>query len=179
MNEGSKKMKSEKKNTPTAKRLIFDLLQILIIAVLMGMAVQFFCKPTVISGDSMNPTLENEDFYLLNRLEVWTKTIDSRDIVVFKTETDRLFIKRVIGLPGDKVAVKKGKVLVNDKVIAEDYINDVYTDGELEVVVPENAYFVLGDNRLPGRSLDSRYDEVGFVKHGDIIGTTMLRVRPL
>lgn len=176
--KGARKMKKEKKEITTTKRLVFDLLQIVIIAILMGMAVQFFCKPTIISGDSMNPTLENEDFYLLNRVEVWTKSIDFNDIIVFKTEEERLLIKRVIGLPGDKVEVKEGKVFINEKVIKEDYINDVYTDGELEVVVPENAYFVLGDNRLPGRSLDSRYDEVGFVEHGDVVGTTLLRVLP-
>lgn len=171
-------MKREKKEINTFKRLVFDLVQIFAIAILLGMAVQFFFKPTVISGDSMNPTLENEDFYLLNRVEVWSKTIDSKDVVVFKKGENRLLVKRVIGLPGDKVEVKKGKVWVNDKIVSEDYINGDFTDGELEVTVPENAYFVLGDNRLPGRSLDSRYDEVGFVEHGDIIGTTMLRVRP-
>lgn len=169
-------MKKAKKELTKNERLFFDILQIIMIAAVMGLAVQFLFKPTVVSGDSMNPTLTNGDFYLLNRFEVWNKTIDSKDIVVFKTDSERLFIKRVIGLPGDKVEIANGEVFVNGKALKEDYINDVYTDGQLSVTVPEKAFFVLGDNRLPGRSLDSRFEELGFVSHKDVVGTTLIHI---
>ncbi|MBE9032045.1 signal peptidase I, partial [filamentous cyanobacterium LEGE 11480] len=84
------------------------------------------------------------------------------------------FIKRVIGLPGEKIEVKEGKVFINDKVIQENYTKEIpnYTWGPKQV--PENSYVVFGDNR--NNSYDSHYWD--FVPHGKIVGRAIVRFWP-
>ena len=105
------------------------------------------------------------------------------DVIIFETnlKTDagdeKLLIKRVIGLPGDVVSIKEGKVYVNGNMIDDSYTKDQFTNGELEdVVVPENKLFCLGDNRMV--SVDSRSTDVGFVDYEQIIGKAVFRIYP-
>ena len=85
-------------------------------------------------------------------------------------------VKRVIGLPGDIIEVKDGMVYRNGEELNEPYINDGITDRDIMVVVPQNQYFVMGDNRL--NSSDSRDDRVGMISKENIIGKVTLRLFP-
>ena len=141
---------------------------------------------TVVSGESMNPTLQNKDRILLKKYES-TLGIDEYnygDIVVFKSplENDnRLFIKRVIGIPGDKIEIIEDKLYINNKYIEENYIDtESYTEslvyGE-SYLVPQNEIFVIGDNRFPGASNDSR--SFGSITFNRIEGKAIFRIFPL
>ena len=85
-------------------------------------------------------------------------------------------IKRVIGVGGDTVKIKNSKVYVNDEELNEPYIHDEITEGDVDTIVPEGSVFVLGDNREI--SLDSRYDNVGFINESDILGKVFVRLYP-
>lgn len=85
-------------------------------------------------------------------------------------------VKRVIGLPNDHIVVKNGSVYLNDKKLNENYIKDSYTDGSVDIIVPENEVFVMGDNRL--ESQDSRAISLGTINKSDILGKVVIRLFP-
>ena len=141
-------------------------------------------RPFEVNGQSMYPNFYDKEYVLTNligfeNLGFWRASfgkLEQGDVVVFNAppEPDKDYIKRVIGLPGDTIFLKDGYVYVNNKLLDESkYLrNDVKTYGEnfltdnQTIKVPEEQYFVLGDNRMA--SSDSR--EWGFVKKSEIIG---------
>lgn len=138
-------------------------------------------KAYYIPAGSMQPTLDIGDRFLVDKLVYNSRQPQRSDIIVFNpTETMRQqgmespFIKRVVGLPGEKIEVKNGKVYINDQPLAEKYIAEPpeYTFGP--VTVPDDCYFVLGDNR--NNSYDSHY--WGFVPRSLIIGRATSRFLP-
>ncbi|MCL1473691.1 signal peptidase I [Argonema antarcticum] len=142
----------------------------------------FVAEARYIPSGSMLPTLEINDRLIIDKLSYHFQSPHRGDIVVF-SPTDTLkeqnfkdaFIKRVIGLPGDKVQVKGGRVYINDKPIQEKYIEDKPDYQYGPKTVPANQYLVLGDNR--NNSYDSHY--WGFVPRDRIIGRAIVRFWPL
>ncbi len=114
----------------------------------------FIITPVRVNGDSMNNTLHNGEILLLDKISYKFNDVDRFDIVVINYNGERL-IKRVIGLPGETLKVSDGKLYINDKLIKEDYLDEVTNDFIYDGVIKENCYFVMGDNR--DDSLDSRY----------------------
>lgn len=117
---------------------------------------------------AMSATLMPGDYVLA---DTWTSTPKRGDIIVFNhPQTNKQFIDRVIGLPGDKVVIQKGMVFVNGQPINEPYVlkenNQRTSLANFRTTVPDDGYFVLGDNR--DNSNDSRY--WGFVSKADIVG---------
>lgn len=100
------------------------------------------------------------------------------DIVVIKYPANpkEKFIKRVIGVGGDRIKVENGKLYVNDVVKNEPYILETMTSDFNEVTVPQNTVFVMGDNR--NNSRDSRFPDVGFVNYKMVVGRAALRIYP-
>lgn len=142
----------------------------------------FAVQAYFIPSGSMEPTLEINDRLLVNKLSYNFTHPQRGDIIVFNpTKALRAenfhdsFIKRVIGLPGDFVSVKGGRVYVNDCALRENYIaaRPDYNYGP--IIVPPDSYLVLGDNR--NNSYDSHY--WGFVPQHDIIGRAVVRFWPL
>lgn len=129
---------------------------------------------SIINGDSMNPTFKTNDVLLSNKVLLH---YDHNNIVIFNNEYGFSVVKRIVGVPGDTVAIENGQVLLNGDVLEEDYAAGIPDDMNL-VQVPGNSYFVLGDNRTPGESLDSRSAEVGFVKEESIEGNVLLSLIP-
>lgn len=144
---------------------------------------QFVAEARYIPSGSMLPTLQINDRLIVDKLSYHFNNPQRGDIVVFsptatleKQNFHDAFIKRVIGLPGDKIEVKGGRVYVNDQPLREDYIGKEeqpqYQWGP--TVVPPNSYLVLGDNR--NNSYDSHY--WGFVPREKIIGRAVVRFWP-
>lgn len=144
---------------------------------------QFVAEARYIPSGSMLPTLQINDRLIVDKLSYRFNNPQRGDIVVFsptatleKQNFHDAFIKRVIGLPGDKIEVKGGRVYVNDQPLREDYIGKEeqpqYQWGP--TVVPANSYLVLGDNR--NNSYDSHY--WGFVPREKIIGRAVVRFWP-
>src|SRR5437899_3625658 len=113
--------------------------------------ILFVYQPVKVEGGSMEPGLEDQERIVINKLVYRFETIDRGDIVVFRypRDTHKSFIKRIIGLPGDRIYISFGHVYVNGRQLLEPYVPSDYLDARSypEIVVPSNAYFVLGDHR--------------------------------
>ena len=148
-------------------KVVKEILSYALIIILVLLFKHYIISPIRVDGDSMNPTLKNGDIMLLN--EIGKKSIDRFDIVVIDTEED-VIVKRVIGLPGDRIKYVDNKLYVNDKEVEEPFEHDVTHNFELLELgtdnVPINEYFVLGDNR--NNSKDSRI--IGFIKDYQVRG---------
>ncbi|MEQ8466642.1 signal peptidase I [Coleofasciculus sp. E1-EBD-02] len=142
----------------------------------------FVAEARYIPSGSMEPTLQINDRLIIDKISYNFRQPQRGDIVVF-SPTDALkqqnfkdaFIKRVIGLPGETVEVKGGRVYVNDQALREQYIEEEPEYSYGPVTVPEDNYLVLGDNR--NNSYDSHY--WGFVPRDNIIGRAIVRFWPL
>jgi signal peptidase I len=155
-----------------------------LIALAVAIIVLQFIKPTIVIEHSMENTLKQNDYVFLSRQAYRFGEVEQGDIIAFHSSivsddgVEKNLIKRVIGLPGDKVEVRDGSVYVNGKKQNEDYTRDGYTAGAMsEVTVPKDSLFVLGDNRNYSR--DSRDPDVGFVAEDQIIGKAFFRLYPL
>ncbi|WP_249900378.1 signal peptidase I [Paenibacillus sp. PK3_47] len=133
---------------------------------------------TRISGNSMNPSLNNGNVLLVNKWPLYTGSPGFGDVVVIRTpQLPYDIIKRVIGTEGDTVAIKDGTVLVNGHDFPELYAYGIPEDMD-EVYVGAGEVFVLGDNRTPGESLDSRSPELGLVPEEYITGYGFIKLIP-
>ena len=88
----------------------------------------------------------------------------------------KLLIKRVIAIPGDRIVITEGEIYINENKLEESYVADKYTMGNVDLIVPENEIFVMGDNR--GDSLDSRDGILGLVDFNTVIGKAFIRIFP-
>lgn len=124
-----------------------------------------------IEGQSMEPTLHEGQYVLINKLSYWLVEPDRGDIIVleFPNDHSRDFIKRIIGLPGDKIEIGNGQVKVNGVVLNEPYIKAA-PNYSGSWIVPEDNFFVLGDNR--NNSHDSH--SWSFLPRTDIVGKAWL-----
>ncbi len=132
----------------------------------------FFYTPIRVVGDSMEPTLSDKEIMILDKISPKVKEYKRFDIVVIKHENSYL-IKRVIGLPGEKIEYIKNELHIDGKKIKDPYVNNYVTEvGELDI--PNDHYYLLGDNR--GYSKDSRM--IGPIKDDKILGRTNLVIFP-
>ncbi|MGE5391590.1 MAG: signal peptidase I [Deltaproteobacteria bacterium] len=137
-----------------------ELISIVIIAFILAMLLRtFIIEGRVVPTGSMLPTIKLGDRLLVNKFIYYFKKPTRGDIVVFKPpevlNAKYDYVKRVIGLPGDKIEIKDSKLYINDKEIQEPYIAQPMSQDFGPVTVPENSLLVMGDNR--NASYDSRY----------------------
>lgn len=179
------------------KEFIKDILIALAIVVLLTLVI----KPTIVKESSMEDTLHENNYLILNKLAYINKDHpDYGDIIVFESDIynsdanaatqflnkitggsqNKLLIKRVIGVEGDTITIANGYVYRNGQKLNEDYIKcdfDEGTEGAINnYVVPDNKLFVMGDHRTV--STDSRSDQVGTVDEDRIVGKAVLRLYP-
>jgi len=165
---------------------VWEILKIVIISLAIIIPIRYFLiQPFFVKGASMEPSYLDGDYLIIDEISYRFEKPERGDVVIFRYPLDpsQFFIKRIIGLPGETVEIKDGKVFiynqeVPDKKIALDesaYLDDVYTQGNLEITLKADEYFVLGDNRRA--SSDSR--KWGAVPKKNILGQTWLRAWPV
>ncbi|MFN8676616.1 MAG: signal peptidase I [Thermomicrobiales bacterium] len=172
-------------------RAVREIVETLLLAALIFFLVRLVVLNFRVDGQSMTPNLDNEQMLLVNRNAYqfvdWQGNTfypfdppERGDIVVFNppTESDKPYIKRIIGLPGDEVTFSNGQVFVNGHMLEEDYIEDrtrCQRNDYCDVIVPEGEIFVLGDHR--SNSSDSRV--FGPVPIENVIGKAWLSYWPI
>jgi signal peptidase I len=173
------------------KNELWEWFKALIIAVLLAAIIRYFLfAPIVVDGESMMPTLHDQDRMIVNKLSYKIGEPERFDIIVFHAPENKDYIKRVIGLPGDTIEYKNDTLYVNGKAYEEEYL-DKYKqqviDGPLtnsftleetpvhSKVVPEGHLFVMGDNRRASK--DSRH--IGAVPMEKVLGKTSLIYWPV
>ncbi len=141
--------------------------------------VIFVVQPVKVEGTSMQPNLADQERIFVSKFIYHFSDIDRGDVIVFwyPNDVSKSFIKRVIGLPGDRVEIRKGDVYIDGKRLGEPYVGSDYRDDSFHriVEVPLHQYFVLGDHR--SSSNDSR--SWGFVPEAQIFGKAVFRYWPL
>ncbi len=175
------------------KEKTINLIETITIALGISLFLFFFVViPSQVEGRSMEPTFYTGERLYTNRLSHWFNgtsvgevlNLDYKrgDIVVLQIPGNDALIKRIIGLPGEKIEIKNGHFYINDQLLKEDYLDpSVETQGgsflreKIPQNIPEGYYFVAGDNRSV--SNDSRY--FGFVKTEWLIGKPFIRIWPL
>ncbi|MCI6638934.1 MAG: signal peptidase I [Bilifractor sp.] len=154
---------------------------VVLVLVLAFLFANAFCHSVVINEGSMEPTLSAGQTCLMNEVVYRMSRPKRGDIIVFRSGNGRLGeglrVKRIVGLPGETVQIRDGRVLINGSVVDGNYASIVDPGLASEpVVLGSDEYFVLGDNR--NGSEDSRYEAVGNVAESDIVGKLWLRIRP-
>src|SRR5215471_11647761 len=150
---------SEKPKTTKAAGLFSAWMRDLIISLaISAFIIVFLYQPVKVEGTSMMPSLDDQERIFINKFVYRIEAIQRGDIVVFRYPRDpqKSFIKRVIGVAGDRVRIADGRVFLNGKMLVEDYVPAAYEDVRSypEIIVPSDSYFVLGDHR--SLSNDSR-----------------------
>jgi signal peptidase I len=139
----------------------------------------FVAQSFLVKGTSMDPTLQDGERLIVDKITYKFRSPKTGEIIVFKYPGDpsKKFIKRVIGEPGDSVSIRDSKVYVNYQPLEEPYILEKMDSDYDNVEVPDGTIFVLGDNRNGSR--DSRYPDVGFVPLKNVVGRADLIFWPL
>lgn len=160
-----------------------ELVKVFSVSLAVALAITTFVRPTLVKGQSMEPTLEENDYLIVGSESLLGTPPKFGDLVVFNSkvvskEGHSKLLKRVVGLPGDTIEIKEGTVYRNGVPLKEEYIKEETTPGNVEkFTVGENSVFVMGDNRA--HSLDSRNKDLGTIDYEDIIGTVKFRLFPL
>lgn len=170
----------------SAGGFVMEILKVVLIALAIIIPVRYFLvQPFYVKGASMEPNFEDNEYLIIDEISYRFRQPERGEIVVFRypKNPSQFFIKRVVGLPGDQVDIAGGAVTITNatwpqgRVLDEStYLpEDVTTSSDMTVVLSEDEYFVLGDNR--SSSLDSR--RFGPIHASDIVGRTWVRAWPL
>ena len=172
---------SEGKSSVMRETISF-ILYIAIVFLLTYLVIHYVGQRTQVSGTSMEYTLSDGDNLIVDKISYRFHKPERYDIIVFpyQYEENTYYIKRIIGLPGEKIQISEdGAIYINGKVLEESYGREVMEDpGQAEepIELDDDEYFVLGDNR--NASSDSRDPSVGVIHEEDIIGRAWLRIYP-
>ena len=171
-----------------AKSLALELVEVLLLAVALFAAIHFVVQTVHVIGYSMVPTLDDNDYVLASKIDLRFTHPQRGDIVILKDPFDSSqdFVKRVIGLPGERVEIADSHVYINGRLLAEPYLsnsepwvtnNNWPLPGSQDPsgIVPSGQYFVMGDNR--NHSSDSR--SFGPIRTDQIESRAWIRMLPL
>lgn len=165
------------------KKLIAEYAFYLFVLVfILYLAPTFLMEKIVVDGTSMQQTLQDGDHVLIEKVSRYFEGPERFDIIVFTKKAakkEKVYIKRIIGMPGDKIQIVGDVIFINDQAIPENYGSDsmLYAGIAAEpLILAEDEYFVLGDHR--SISADSRSESVGVVKKSEIDGVVIGRIYP-
>ena len=160
----------------------FEIVETLVIAVVIVFLVRnFVAQPFLVSGSSMESNFYDGNYLLVDELTYRFREPNRGEVIVFRYPADKrsFYIKRIIGLPGERVVVKNGEVLVyedgEERILSESYLLGAKTRGSFDTTLGPAQYFVMGDNR--NFSFDSR--SWGPLEEDDIIGLARFRLWPV
>lgn len=162
---------------------ITEIIQFSLIAILIVVPIRLFiAQPFIVSGDSMFNTFQNGQYLIVDQLSYHLNDPARGDVIIFRYPRDpsKFFIKRIIGLPGDTIAIEDSKVIITNEthpdgvVLDEPYVNAMDPAEPFEEKLGDREYFVMGDNR--NQSSDSR--SWGVLQEERIIGRAFLRLFP-
>ncbi len=144
--------------------------------------VNYAVQRTQIEGDSMQTMLSDGDQVLVDKLTYRFREPQRYDMIAFpyRYEQDTFYVKRIIGLPGEKIRIDaQGTIFINDEALEEHYGTEAISHpgfASVPKILAEDEYFVLGDNR--NNSEDSRFASVGYVRRSEIVGKVFFRIYP-
>jgi len=183
-------LKKETKEETRKKHLDFwmsflDMITSSIVILVFVVSVRVFVlEPFTVEGVSMEPTLHTRDYIFIDKLTYRFREPKRGEIVVFEPPDSReLYIKRIIGLPGESIEItEKGEIYIyskggEKKLLSEGYIQTLTIYPMEKKEIPEGHFFVMGDNRFPGKSRDSR--AFGPVPKQEIRGKAFIRIFPI
>ena len=165
-------------------KAVVSFIKDILIAVLIAAVILIFLKPIIVQQESMVPNFQSGDYLIISRQSYKLfGEMQRGDVIVFKSDlydergNQKNLIKRIIGLPGDKIEITGGQVYLNGELLDEDYIKEQGVSGEMEeITVPDKHLFVMGDNRAV--SEDSRNASVGPIDESTVMGKVILRLYP-
>lgn len=170
--------------------VVFEVIKTVVIVGALALGLRIFVvQPFIVEGLSMYPTLDNNDYLLIDKISYRFHEPKRGDIIVFRFPLDEKYnyIKRVIGLPGERIRITRGAVMIFNKehsdgfIIHESYVKDPEASNlnndrtVIDIYIPEHRFFVMGDNRLG--SSDSR--DWGLLPEDDIIGRSFVLLFPI
>ncbi len=181
----AKEHAGEEKKTDVKREVLSWVFYLVFVVALTYVIITFVGQRTVVDGRSMNPTLNDGDNLIVEKLSYRFSDPKRFDVIVFPPQgaPNEHYIKRIIGLPGETVRIdEEGVIYINGEVLEEDAeygFETIQDPGRAieEITLAEDEYFVLGDNR--NNSTDSRTEKVGNVKRSTITGRAWLRIWPL
>jgi signal peptidase I len=154
-----------------------DWMQVLLIAIVLAVVIRIFViAPSMVSGPSMQKTMESGDLVLVNKLLYLFRQPERGEIIVFEVPGEEDLIKRVIALPGETIEAKNQRIYINGKELKEPYLDPkMVTMDFAQVKIPPDHVFAMGDNRM--NSKDSR--SLGAISYDRIVGRADLIYWPL
>ncbi len=162
------------------KATVWEVIKLALFTLIIVVPIRtYVAQPFIVSGASMDPTFRDHEYLIVDELSYYLRTPARGEVVIFRYPKDpsKFFIKRIIGLPGETVAIQQGEVVVKqngtETKIAEPYLHQPFT-ANAEVTLGATDYFVMGDNR--NVSYDSR--SWGALPKKMIVGRALLRLFP-
>ena len=177
-----KKVKQNPEDINIVKELLSLIVYIGVVVLACYLIINYVGCRSRVDGPSMNPTLSHGDNLWVDKLSYTFGDPKRFDVIIFNYDEDTTYVKRIIGLPGETVRIdQSGNIYINEKLLKENYGKENILPTNLgranqPVVLGEDEYFVLGDNR--NNSTDSRWADVGNVNREDIVGKVILRIYP-
>jgi signal peptidase I len=168
--------KTTARKTSKARGALREIIETLLLTAVIFLGVRVLIQNYKVEGYSMEPTLDDGQYLLINKIGMHFHQPERGDIIVFQYPLDpsKSFVKRVIALPGDTVEIRDQQTIVDGKVVREPYIRNPENGFYPRTVVPPGQYFVLGDNR--NNSSDSR--AWGMLPEKDVIGLAWVSYWP-
>lgn len=183
---GRRQRRRKEQRRNRVKEVISTIIYLIVLCAAVYLILHYVGQRTVVRGDSMDTTLSDGQNLIMDKISYRVHDPERYDIVIFPGPEEYgehpYYIKRIIGLPGETVQIKDGKVYINDQELKSDvygitdYIDEPGIAQE-PLTLGSDEYFCLGDNRPV--SYDSRYEEVGLVHRSEIIGKVWIRIWPL
>ena len=131
--------------------LIFEVVKVVLISLAIILPVRMFLiQPFYVEGASMEPSFYDKEYLIINEITYRFNEPQRGEVIVFKYPKNprQYYIKRIIGLPGETIEIRDGQVYINNEILGEEYIELLSSDNRRTVVLGDNEYFVLGDNRI-------------------------------
>lgn len=169
------------------KEFIKDSIGFVLIFITVFFVLLYVVAFEIVHGTSMSPNYNSSDVVLLSKISYKLHDIKIGDVVALTDADGVLYVKRIIAGPGDHIYARNNKIYLNNYILEEEYLENVKTDdftfddvcrimGCENGGLPEDRYFVLGDNRED--SFDSRFEVFGLVKKENILGKVIFKIWP-